>query len=82
MKYEIMPENINRVEMHGCIVCARIFSVLAVYSPENEFVNCAVTSPGGHCLRGVAQPLVACDSHSTDQIEKAYQRWKSRNEKG
>jgi hypothetical protein len=77
-----MAENINKVEMHGCLVCARIYNVLAIYSPDNQLINCTVMSPGGHCVHDDAQPLVACDTHTTDQIEKAYKRWKSRNEKG
>ena len=73
------PKNINVVEMHGCIVCARTFKVLAVYTPDGRLVDWAVTSPGGHCVPGEGQPLVACDSHTTEEIETAYQRWQSRN---
>jgi hypothetical protein len=76
-----MVENNNRTETHGCIVCARLFNVLAVYSPDKHLINCTVTSPGGHHVYNSAQPLVACDSHTTAAIEKAYKRWISRNEK-
>jgi hypothetical protein len=31
-------ENKNVVEMHGCIVCARIFNILAVYTPDGRLV--------------------------------------------
>ena len=75
----IKPENKNVVEMHGCIVCARTFSVLAVYTPDGRLVDCAVTSPGGHCVSGEGQPLVACNSHTAEEIETAYHRWQSRN---
>ena len=34
-------ENKNAVEMHGCIVCARTFNVLAVYTPDGRLVDCA-----------------------------------------
>ena len=77
-----MPENIKAVEMHGCIVCARTFNVLAVYTPDGRLVDWAVTSPGGHCVPGEGQPLVACDSHTTEEIETAYQRWQSRSATG
>jgi hypothetical protein len=76
-----MSENKNVVEIHGCIVCARVFNVLAVYTPEGRFVDCAVTSPGGHCVPNDRQPLVACDSHTPDEIDVAHQRWLSRNER-
>ena len=74
-----MSETKKVVEMHGCIVCARTFTVLAVYTPDGRLVDCAVTSFGGHCVRGEGQPLVACDSHTAEEIETAYQRWKSRS---
>ena len=44
-------ENINVVEMHGCIVCARLFNILVVYTPDGRLVDCTVTSPGGHRSR-------------------------------
>ena len=76
-----MSENKNVVEMHGCIVCARTFTVLAVYTPGSKLLYCKVTSSGGHCVPGERQPLVACDSHTAEEIETAYQRWLSRNGK-
>ena len=76
-----MSENKNVVERHGCIVCARVFNVLAVYTPDNRLVGCSVTSPGGRCVPDERQPLVACDIHTAEEIESAYQRWQSRNDK-
>jgi hypothetical protein len=70
------PKN-NKVEMHGCIVCARTFTILAVYAQDGRLLDCAVTSPGGHCLPGELQPLAACDTHTGDEIEAAYKKWKS-----
>jgi hypothetical protein len=74
-----MSKNKNVVEMHGCIVCARTFTVLAVYTPDGKLLYCKVTSSGGHCVPGERQPLVACDTHTAEEIETAYQRWLSRN---
>jgi VIT1/CCC1 family predicted Fe2+/Mn2+ transporter len=65
-------ENKDVVEMHGCIVCARTFNVLAVYTPDGRLVDCAVTSFGGHCVPGERQPLVACDTHTAEEIETAH----------
>ena len=73
-------ENKNVVEVHGCIVCARLFTILAVYSPNGSLVDCAVTSPGGHRVMDNRRPLVACDTHTAEEIESAYKRWQSRND--
>jgi hypothetical protein len=73
-----MSENKTAVEMHGCIVCARIFNILAIYTPDGRLVDCTVTSPGGHCVLDELRPLVACDTHTAVEIETAYTRWKSR----
>jgi hypothetical protein len=72
-------ENKKVVEMHGCIVCARSFNVLAVYNPGGRLVDCTVTSPGGHCVPN-DQPLVACNTHTAEEVDAAYKRWKSRND--
>jgi hypothetical protein len=73
-------ENKNVVETHGCVVCARVFNIFAVYTPAGRLVDCAVTSPGGHCLPDEQRPLVACDTHTAEEIETAYKRWQSRND--
>jgi hypothetical protein len=73
-----MSENKPIVEMHGCIVCARIYNILATYTPDGRLVDCTVTSPGGHCVLDERQPLVACNSHTQGEIEVAYNRWKAR----
>lgn len=76
----IKSTNHNIVEMHGCIVCARTFSILAVYTPDGGLVGCVVTSPGGHCVPDEQQLLVACDTHTAEEIESAHERWQSRND--
>lgn len=73
-----MSENINKVELHGCVVCGKVFNVLAVYSPEGRFLICSVTKPGAHSLPEEKQALIACDTHTTDQIDAAYKRWQAR----
>jgi hypothetical protein len=76
-----MSENKKAVEIHGCIVCARWFNVLAVYTPDDVLVDCKVTSPGGHCVPNEGHPLAACDTHTAEDIDAAYKRWLSRNER-
>ena len=73
-----MSENKTVVEIHGCIVCARMYNILAIYNPNGRLVDCTVTSPGGHCVSDEQQPVVACDIHTAWEIETAYKRWKSR----
>jgi hypothetical protein len=77
----VKSENHFIVERHGCIVCARIIDVLAVYTPDGRLVGCTATSPGGHCLTDERRHLAACDTHTAEEIDAAYKRWKSRNEK-
>jgi hypothetical protein len=74
-----MSENKNMVEAHGCIVCAKIFNVLAIYSPDGRLVDSVVTSPGGKCIPDERQALVVCKRHSAEEIEAAYTRWQARN---
>jgi hypothetical protein len=73
-----MSENKKIVEMHGCLVCGRLFNVLAVYTSYGKLVDWTVTSTGARAVPNQEQPLAACDYHTTDEIEAAYKRWKSR----
>jgi hypothetical protein len=77
----IKSENHNIVEMHGCIVCARVFNILVVYSLDGRLVDCIMTSSGGQRVPDEQHPLVACDTHSAGEIEAAYKKWQSRNDK-
>lgn len=70
-------ENRNTVEVHGCIVCGRLFNVLVIYNPEGKFLSCTLTSSGGHGIPDEHQPLVACDTHTAGEIDAAYKRWQS-----
>ena len=72
-----MSKNRNAVELHGCIVCTRLFNILAVYAPNGCLVGCTVTGSGGHIVPDKNQPLVACDTHTVEDIEFAYQRRQS-----
>lgn len=66
-------------EIHGCIVCAKLFNVLVVYTPEGKLLDCTVTSPGGHIVPDNRRPLVACDTHTAKEIEPAHKREQSAN---
>jgi hypothetical protein len=66
-----MSDNRNVMERHCCIVDGRTYDVLVVYSPSGKFIDCTVTSPGGHCIKGHDRPIVACDRHSQAQVDAA-----------
>ena len=68
-----MPNNTNKVEQHGCIVCGRLYNLLVIYDPAGRMLACTVTSPGGHVVPN-KRPLVACDTHTEEQIELAVNR--------
>lgn len=70
-------ENKKVVEVHGCIVCAKLYNILAVYTPEGKLLDCTVTSRGGHIVADENRPLVACDSHTKVEIESANHRRQS-----
>ena len=72
-----MTENKVSVETHGCIVCGRTFSILAVYTPGGKLVDCTVTSPGGQIVPDAQKPLAACDSHTVKEVEAAYNKWRA-----
>jgi hypothetical protein len=74
-------ENHYTVERHGCVVCARILDVLTVYAPDGRLVGCTATNPGSHCLTDERRPLAACDSHTAEEVDAAYKRWQSKNDK-
>ena len=76
-----MSENNQVVEIHGCIVCARVFNLLAIYTPDGKLVDCTVTSFGGHIVPNEQHPLVACDTHTAEEIEAGYGRWQARKGK-
>jgi len=75
-------ENRHVGEIHGCIVCGTLFNILAVYSPGGRLVDCTVTSPGGRIVPDEHKPLVACQSHTVEEIKDAHNRWLSRDATG
>lgn len=61
-------------EIHGCIICANLFNVLAVYTAEGELLDCTVTSPSGHIVQNKQRLLVACDTHTAEETKTAHKR--------
>jgi hypothetical protein len=71
---EPLSDNTNKVEVHGCIVCGRLYNLLVVYTPAGKLVGYTVTGSGGHPLPGADRPLVACDVHSAAETDAALAR--------
>lgn len=69
-----MSETHTKGETHGCIVCGKPYSLYVVYDSAGRFVDLKVMSAGGRPVSHPTRPLVACESHSTEQIEAAVRR--------
>jgi hypothetical protein len=65
------PKKDVRSELHGCLVCGRIYSLYVSYTPQGRFLDCAVMDPDGQRVQDERRPLVACKKHSVDQVETA-----------
>lgn len=75
-----MPENKTVAELHGCIVCARIFDVVTIYTPDNQLVERYISNTSaGYILPEKENTLVVCNRHTAAEVEMGYQRWLTRN---
>jgi hypothetical protein len=61
-------------EMHGCIVCGKLYQLYVVHDSEGKYIGSKVMTPGGKEVQGYGRPLVACERHSNAEIEAAAQR--------
>jgi hypothetical protein len=69
-----MSDNQTKGEMHGCIVCGKLYQLYVVYDSKGKFVDCKVMSAGGIRVPDARRPLVACETHSGKEIEAAVVR--------
>ncbi len=69
-----MSENTNRVEIHGCIVCGKLHNVLVVRTPSGKLVGYTATGQGASPIPGADPPLVACNTHTGEEIKAALAR--------
>ncbi|MDX1412316.1 MAG: hypothetical protein R3351_09180 [Nitrospirales bacterium] len=67
-----MPQ--TKGEMHGCIVCGRLYQLYAVYDSNGNYLDSKIMSAGGSVVKEVNRPLVACETHSQEEIERAIER--------
>jgi hypothetical protein len=61
-------------EAHGCIVCGKLYQLYVVHDSEGNYVGSRVMSAGGNEVKGYGRPLVACERHSNEEIERAANR--------
>ena len=69
-----MSEKHTKSEMHGCIVCGKLYQLYVVEDPSGHFIDCKVMSAGGKRVPNDSRPLVACEKHSAKEIEAAVAR--------
>ena len=69
-----MSENHTTGEMHGCVVCGRLYQLYVVYDGHGRYVDCKVMTPGGKVVPDTTRPLVACEKHTEREIKAAIDR--------
>ena len=69
-----MSDTKAKGEMHGCIVCGRLYQLLVAYDSHGRLIGSKVMSAGGREVQGVKRPLVACERHTEEEIERAVKR--------
>ena len=66
-----MPENKAKGEMHGCIVCGKLFQLYVVHDSTGKYVGSKSMSAGGKEVKDASRPLVTCETHTKEEIERA-----------
>ena len=61
-------------ETHGCIVCGRLYQLYVVHDSEGKYLGSKVMSAGGREVKGYGRPLVACETHTEDEVKRAADR--------
>lgn len=69
-----MTESHAKGELHGCIVCGKLYQLYVVNDAQGKYIGCKVMTPGGHVVPNPDRPLVACDRHSAAEVEAAVER--------
>jgi len=69
-----MTENKAMGEMHGCIVCGKLYQLYVIYDPTGKYLGSRVMSAGGKEVKDSIRPLVACEKHKNEEVERAVKR--------
>jgi hypothetical protein len=70
----MMTDSVTKGEMHGCIVCGKLYQLYVIYDATGKYIGSKVMSAGGHEVNGSNRPLVACDTHTPDEVARAVER--------
>jgi hypothetical protein len=69
-----MIDKHTKGEMHGCIMCGKLYQLYVVSDADGKFIGARVMSAGGKIVPNESRPLVACEKHSNEEIESAVKR--------
>jgi len=69
-----MADAVTKGEMHGCIVCGKLYQLYVVYDATGKYIGSKVMSAGGREVNGTNRPLVACETHTPDEVARAVER--------
>lgn len=69
-----MSEPSAKGEMHGCIVCGKLYQLYVVHDSDGNYLGSKVMTAGGKEVKGAGRPLVACETHSDAEIARAVER--------
>lgn len=69
-----MSETTGKGEMHGCIVCGKLYQLIVAYDSNGNYIGSKVMTAGGKEVKGAGRPLVACERHTNDEIARAVER--------
>jgi len=70
-----MSETKAKSEIHGCIVCGKLYQLLVAYNMSGKYIGCKVMSnAGGKEVNLIDRPLVACEKHTDEEIDRAGER--------
>ncbi len=69
-----MSDPTAKGEMHGCIVCGKLYQLYVVHDSEGNYLGSKVMTAGGKAVEGYGRPLVACEKHSPEEIARAVNR--------
>lgn len=69
-----MTEKQSRNEPHGCIVCGKLHQLFVVYEANGRLFDFKVMSANGKKVAHPQRPLVACEKHTKEEIERAVKR--------
>lgn len=69
-----MTDSVTKGEMHGCIVCGKLYQLYVVYDATGKYIGSKVMSAGGREVNSSNRPLVACETHTPDEVARAVER--------